>query len=297
MNLDHIKIFINLAETLNFSKTARSMSISQPAVSQAIRSLENELGLKLFKRTKQSVSLTASGTIFYKQAVQGIKLLDKAIYESRLNYEKEKSSLTIGMTGTSFESNLLPTLVRNYHALHKDTNIYLEYYDHNGLKKNLLEQACDIIFTTQDDVVNYAEFSYFPLLTGHFSVAVPSVNSLVQKTVINLADLDHQRIILFTNSWCPPEQLKLQNLLRTECKHSEIITASNFGVVNTMIESGLGIAVMPDFTEFEDYPFFKVIPLNYDVSLSYGAVSLKSALSPNAQNFAKWLTVNGHVLH
>ena len=49
MNLDHLEIFIDLAETLNFRKTAYRKNISQPAVSQAISSIENEIGVHLMK--------------------------------------------------------------------------------------------------------------------------------------------------------------------------------------------------------------------------------------------------------
>lgn len=66
MNIDHLKIFINLAETLNFSLTAKTLNLSQSAVSQAIKSIENELGFSLFKRTKRQVRLTKSGTLFYQ---------------------------------------------------------------------------------------------------------------------------------------------------------------------------------------------------------------------------------------
>lgn len=49
MNLDHLAIFVDLAETLNFRKTAYRKSISQPAVSQAINSVENEMALNYLK--------------------------------------------------------------------------------------------------------------------------------------------------------------------------------------------------------------------------------------------------------
>lgn len=53
MEIKHIEVFINTASTLNFSKTAQQMHISQPAVSKIIKSIENELGVRLFTRTKR----------------------------------------------------------------------------------------------------------------------------------------------------------------------------------------------------------------------------------------------------
>ncbi|WEV70478.1 LysR family transcriptional regulator [Lactobacillus sp. ESL0785] len=289
MNFDHLKIFINLAETLNFSKTAASMSVSQPAVSQAIHSLENEIGFTLFQRTKREVKLTVSGHMFYTKVQLAVKILDKAIFESRENYQREKSSLTIGLTGTSFEAHILPKLIRDYCQLNQDIRVYVEYYDHNQLKQNLIQQTCDVIFTTEDDVVDYKEIAYYSLIKGNFSVAVPSNNLLVRNKKIKLDMLNNQRIILFVNSWCPPEQLKLQNLIKTSCPDAECIIVNNFAAIDTMVESGLGIAVIPDFTEYENHEFFKIIPLDYPVSLSYGAVVLKPPVSISANSFAKWI--------
>ncbi len=64
MNTEHIAIFLNLANTLSFSKTAMNMGISQSAVSQDISSIEKELGTELFYRTRKKVALTKAGKAF-----------------------------------------------------------------------------------------------------------------------------------------------------------------------------------------------------------------------------------------
>jgi DNA-binding transcriptional LysR family regulator len=65
MYLEHLTTFVNLAETLNFSKTAVNLNISQSSVSQAIASIEKQLGVTLFYRSRKAVSLTPAGQEFY----------------------------------------------------------------------------------------------------------------------------------------------------------------------------------------------------------------------------------------
>ena len=64
MNTDKIKIFLDLAESLNFSRTAQNMNITQSAVSQSISSLERYLNTKLFYRSRKEVNLTPAGQLF-----------------------------------------------------------------------------------------------------------------------------------------------------------------------------------------------------------------------------------------
>lgn len=73
VNTVQLECFLAVAQYLNFSKAAESVSITQPAVSHQIGSLEDELGVKLFVRTSKSVSLTREGIMFISDAEQILK--------------------------------------------------------------------------------------------------------------------------------------------------------------------------------------------------------------------------------
>lgn len=68
MNISYFAEFVALSESLNFSATASQLSISQPALSNHIQALEEELGVKLFERTRRSVALTKEGRLLLADA-------------------------------------------------------------------------------------------------------------------------------------------------------------------------------------------------------------------------------------
>lgn len=78
MYLEHLTTFVNLAETLNFSKTAVNLNISQSSVSQAIASIEKQLGVTLFYRSRKAVSLTPAGQEFYDRFKPRLNEYNKA---------------------------------------------------------------------------------------------------------------------------------------------------------------------------------------------------------------------------
>ena len=80
MNVDFelYKIFYTVANTKNITKAAKELCISQPAISKSIKNLENQIGGKLFIRTKRGVSLTDEGREIYKYVKIGVEALYNA---------------------------------------------------------------------------------------------------------------------------------------------------------------------------------------------------------------------------
>lgn len=79
MELRHLRYFITVAEELNFSKAALKLYTAQPSLSQQIKDLEEDVGVKLLYRTKRKVELTEEGAVFLEQARLTLAQADKAI--------------------------------------------------------------------------------------------------------------------------------------------------------------------------------------------------------------------------
>ncbi|WP_303842026.1 LysR family transcriptional regulator [Selenomonas ruminantium] len=96
MNTQQLECFTTLAKTLNYAKTAEQLSLSQPAVSRQIQSLETELNAKLFNRTTRSVSLTPVGFQFLDDAQQMLSLYYHSLEWISTFHKQKRTVLRIG---------------------------------------------------------------------------------------------------------------------------------------------------------------------------------------------------------
>ena len=148
--LDLYKVFKEVADSGNISVAARNMYISQSAVSQSVKSLEDSLKVKLFSRSKRGVTLTKDGQTLYEYVSAGISLIESG--EEKLGESKELLSgeLVIGASNTLTESYLLPYL-QEYHRLYPGVKVRIL----NGTSKrviNFLTTALvDIAFATTNE--------------------------------------------------------------------------------------------------------------------------------------------------
>ena len=112
VKLDLYKIFWQVAKSESFSKAAKSLYMTQPAISQSIMQLENELDIRLFNRTPKGVTLTEEGKNLFEYVNSAIKLID-AGKEKILEYKNlSVGELKIGVGDTISRYFLLPYLER-----------------------------------------------------------------------------------------------------------------------------------------------------------------------------------------
>ncbi len=126
IKLDLYRIFCEVAKVRSFSKAAVSLYMTQPAVSQAIMQLEEELGIRLFVRTSKGVTLTAEGQLIYKYTSSAMNLINSG--EKKLAEIKNlmAGELKIGVGDTISRYYLLPYLEK-FHRLH--SNIKLKIFN------------------------------------------------------------------------------------------------------------------------------------------------------------------------
>lgn len=79
MNLHHIRYFIKLAQIQHYTKTAEDLMITQPTLSQAIATLEDELGVRLFEKEGRNIVLTKYGNLFLDYVQASMEIFDKGV--------------------------------------------------------------------------------------------------------------------------------------------------------------------------------------------------------------------------
>jgi DNA-binding transcriptional LysR family regulator len=116
MKLRHLETFVLVAEELHFGRAATRLRVAQPAVSQTIASLEDELGAKLFDRGHRNVALTPAGEIFLRDARTILGDLDRAAHRARQAASGERGILELGFTAVCALSPISTSITRFIHA-------------------------------------------------------------------------------------------------------------------------------------------------------------------------------------
>ena len=112
MELRHLRYFVAVAEELSFRKAAGRLSVSEPAVSQQVADLENELGQKLFNRDSRRVELTDVGRVFLRGARRTLASAKEAVAQVQEAAAGERGRLTIGSIGPLVHGFLPDALAR-----------------------------------------------------------------------------------------------------------------------------------------------------------------------------------------
>src|SRR5438445_9645704 len=96
MELRHLRYFVSVAEELNFHRAAERLAIAQPALSQQVRQLENELGVQLLERNRRRVRLTQAGEAFLDKARSTLAQANDAVRAAQQADRGEIGHLSLG---------------------------------------------------------------------------------------------------------------------------------------------------------------------------------------------------------
>ena len=120
MQLLHLQYFCAVAKSQNITKTAAELWISQPALSRAIRSLENELGCELFDRVGKNIVLNDTGRLFYERVSGSISQLDEAIKMVRVRAAERPDEIRVRMRAAECTAHELKA---GFVKLHPEINL------------------------------------------------------------------------------------------------------------------------------------------------------------------------------
>ncbi len=146
MELRHLRYFITVAEELNFSKAALKLYRAQPSLSQQIKDLEEDVGVRLLHRTKRKVELTEEGAVFLEQARLTLAQADKAVAMARQVSQAKQQMLRIGFVPVA-EMKIFPYVIPNLRVQNPELKIELLSLNNTEQMKLLKKGELDLSFT------------------------------------------------------------------------------------------------------------------------------------------------------
>lgn len=269
MDIKQLECFMHLSENLSFSTTAKIMYQSQPAVSGQIKSLETELGLELFRRTKRSVSLTPAGESFYKDVKEILELLNQAKIKAKYQADKYSGKYTITYEDNFLAVKFLSKLVFEFRKLYPEVFLELKVTSFKLKNQLYLENKTDFMFTVCEGLENLPDITFEELYVGHYVCVMPKVHQLAKCKAISLEQLSLHNLILLNPTNAPEEMKRMIKKIEEITSLSPKLYCDSVFSGYTLVKGGLGIAIMPDFVCLDDNEV-SVIPLLTNEQISYG---------------------------
>lgn len=295
MNINQLYYAIKLANLGNFTKAAAELFIAQPTLSQQIKKLEEELGIKLFKReSKQLVTLTPAGEDFIFHAEKIRLELQHLKSDIDLHKSADTGKLRIGVLNAFGQQEIYQALVD---FRKKVPEITLEFIVDSTpkLMERLIKGELDLTFATNWDKNEKiaTEINAVPILEQHIAVVVNAQNPLAMLDQIQAQDLDRENILMVSN-YSPIYQPLINSFDKVAAKPQIIGESSQEDVIVAIVESGIACGFLSSCKQkFLINDQIKIIPYQPTISRSIFLCSLinrkKSTL---VQNFISTLVEN-----
>lgn len=241
INLELYKIFYYVAKNKNITKTSKEILISQPSISKAIKSLEEQIGCQLFIRSKYGVTLTEEGKVFYDQIKTAMETIENAEIKLRELINLEDGVLNIGISHTLTQKYLMPYL-KKFHSIYPKIKIRVV----TGPTQTLISQArngnVDFIILNLPYIIP-SDFNIKKLKRisdGFF--ATEAFKNLKNKT-IDLKDINSYPIILISKG--SNTRYFLDNFTSSrEININPEIELASYSLVYEFTKLGLGIGYL-----------------------------------------------------
>lgn len=201
MELRHLRYFTAVVQWKGYREASRRLHIAQPAISQTVADLEEELGLKLFSRVKRSARLTPEGEVFYAEALRTLTQAELAVNTARRAAKGEIGRLSIGFLGSA-TSAFLPELVRAYKAKYRGVKLTLQELSPLQQEVALDKGEIDLGFTRTLTAEQSRTFSSRCLYRDPMLAVLP-VSRQVQTRRVRISDLANESFVLFHREGAP----------------------------------------------------------------------------------------------
>jgi LysR family transcriptional regulator, cyn operon transcriptional activator len=206
MELRHLRYFDALAETLNFTRAAERLHVTQSTLSHQIRQLEDELGAELFDRSTRHVRLTEAGELLRSYTTPALEQIDRGLHALRPDTaDPLQGSLRLGTTH-SFGTRLVPMCVANFLVQAPGTVVSVQELSARAIAEQLAADALDlgVGYRPQDAPELWFEALYHEEL----KLVVAATHPLARRRRVRVAELHGLPMVLLPSAFSTRQQLE-----------------------------------------------------------------------------------------
>lgn len=266
LDLRRLRYFVAVATRLHFGKAAESLHIAQPALSQQIRLLEKQLGVRLLERSTRSVALTPAGQRLLDRGRSILAESQATIAEVRQIGAGEAGTVRLGFIGSA-TYGLMPLAAR---ALHEELpKVRIELLGEqlaSPLAKGLHDGTLDVAVLRECPELEglYTR----PLLTEPLVVVLPEGHRLADRAEVRLADLADEVFVSYPLEHSAVAKKQREACLAAGFEPNVQTTVAETSTLVTFVASALGVALVPQRVDQVRIPGVRYLPLRPELTVS-----------------------------
>lgn len=289
INLELYKTFYYVAKNESISRAANELLISQPAISKAIKTLEDQLNTNLFIRKRDGVELTEAGETIYKKIKDAMDLIGSAESDLKTLTNMESGTINIGASKTIIHEFLMP-YIKSFHKAHPNINIKIHTDKTSDIIKKAKMGIIDVIFTNLPYTLPQ-EFNEFKLIDLHDCFIANEDFSKYKNKKLTIKDLENLPLLVLTKGTAT--RIRLDNFCEENNIHIKpAMEFSSNTLIKEFTEEGFGIGLLNEEHIKEELQSGKLFKLDINLTLKekyLGMVYNKENKSLIAKNFIKYI--------
>ena len=251
MEIRQLEYFLMVSRVNSFTRAAERLFVSQPAVTNAVRSLEDELGIQLFDRNQKQALLTAEGKIFCAHIEQLMNGISNTLEEIHAIKNLKSGVLHIGLTAAGAVRPFVK-LLKNFMESFPNIKIKLAERDAATLQGMLIENKLDLAFMWAEQ--EKSVLAYKKIAAQEFFICCGRQNKFRRKNVLRFEELADEKFILLGDA---AYRKAVEKIFPTP---DVILESAHVQTVKNFVAEGFGISILPDsLAEADDN--LTIIPL------------------------------------
>lgn len=244
MNYRQLKYFTVVAKTLNFTKAAEELYVSQPALSKHIAELEKYFETTFFIRTNRNLILTETGKVLLEEAEKVFAHEPEIYRKVKEASKKGAGELNIAFISTNMSFDI-PLLVKQFNQDYPLIKVNLQRLAWGKVERAVIENQADIGFILSFDEVNLPALTSHELTRTYSAVVVSTDHPLAKLDKIHMSQLKDESFILVSHNVQPiPYEYTLRLCQNAGFTPNITTTCPLAETVLLMVQAGLGISIL-----------------------------------------------------
>ena len=285
MTLNQLKYFIAVVRCLSFTEAAKSLFMTQPALSRQIQAMEAELGTQLFIRDKKTLKLTPGGSALYSKLPDFLRQYEEMMEDARNANRDFEGQLRIGFLDIYDASQLFPPVVEAFQRNHRGIRLTMERFSLGELPERLYEGKLDIICTYGFSLFDKPDLVTVNVQKFDSCIMFNKDHPLANKPDLTMDDLRQERFIQLGSEASQEGYQYIANLISRGGISPEVQYVEKNDDVLLWVEMGCGIAVTSDRTVERHNPKVVIRELNmpevkgHDVTVAWRRSNYNPAIA------------------